>query len=175
MGTPVAHLLEHWHEFYLLLGTAAAALIALLFVAASIGAGILTPKRTAATRTYMSPVVVHYASVLFASLMALVPTQTHGSLGVLIGLNAIGGFIFCAVITARLLTDGIADLADRLGYGLMPLLCYVLAFAAACLLWRGSLWSPEVLAAALVLLLIVNIRNAWDLTLTLARQHSDES
>jgi hypothetical protein len=30
-------LLEHWHDFYLLLGTAAAALVAPPFVAASVG------------------------------------------------------------------------------------------------------------------------------------------
>jgi len=40
MQTPAAQLLEHWKEFYLLIGTAAAALVALLFVAASIGVGI---------------------------------------------------------------------------------------------------------------------------------------
>jgi hypothetical protein len=33
-------MLDGWHEFYTLLGTAAAALVALLFVAASIGAGL---------------------------------------------------------------------------------------------------------------------------------------
>ncbi|MEA2927866.1 MAG: hypothetical protein QOG38_294 [Hyphomicrobiales bacterium] len=36
-----APLMEHWHEFYLLIGAAAAALVALLFVAASIGASAL--------------------------------------------------------------------------------------------------------------------------------------
>ena len=35
-------MLAPWHEFYELLGTAAAALVALLFVAASIGASVLT-------------------------------------------------------------------------------------------------------------------------------------
>jgi hypothetical protein len=172
MDAPAARLLEHWHEFYLLMGTAAAALIALLFVAASIGAGILSPERTTATKTYMSPVVVHYTSVLFVSLCALVPSQTLRSLALLVGLDAVGGFVFCAVILARLFTDGIADLADRFGYGLTPLLCYVATLVAACLLWMGSPWSAEVLAAALVLLLIVNIRNAWDLALAMARQHS---
>jgi len=34
--------LEHWREFYLLVGTAAAALVALRFAAASIGAGYLS-------------------------------------------------------------------------------------------------------------------------------------
>ena len=36
--------LAHWHEFYALLGTAAAALVALLFVAVSIGTSVLTPE-----------------------------------------------------------------------------------------------------------------------------------
>jgi hypothetical protein len=33
---PLADALAHWHEFYLLLGTAAGTLVALLFVAASV-------------------------------------------------------------------------------------------------------------------------------------------
>lgn len=59
MTEPTAELLQHWHEFYLLVGTAAAALVALLFVAASIGAGILTKHPGRPTRTYMSPIAFH--------------------------------------------------------------------------------------------------------------------
>ena len=55
--------LEHWREFYLLVGTAAAALVALLFVAASIGAGYLTAERASNTRTYMSPVTACLVAV----------------------------------------------------------------------------------------------------------------
>ena len=73
-----ASMLEHWHEFYLLLGTAAGTLVALLFVAASIGEGYLNTRRAGATRTFMSPVVMHYASVLFLSLVALAPEEEHG-------------------------------------------------------------------------------------------------
>jgi hypothetical protein len=35
-----------WHDFHMLLGTGSAALVALLFVAVSIGASFLTPKRS---------------------------------------------------------------------------------------------------------------------------------
>ena len=48
MSAPIAPLLEHWHEFYTLVGTAAAALLALLFVAASLGVGILSKDYRAA-------------------------------------------------------------------------------------------------------------------------------
>jgi hypothetical protein len=54
-------MLADWHEFYALLGTAAAALVALLFVAVSIGTSVLTPEPESRrnTSTYMSPVVFH--------------------------------------------------------------------------------------------------------------------
>ena len=51
-----------WHDFYMLLGTASAALVALLFVAVSIGANFLMPGRSVATRTFMSPVVFHFST-----------------------------------------------------------------------------------------------------------------
>ena len=45
--------LHAWHEFYLLVGTAAATVLALLFVAVSLGAGHLTSQNQAPTRTFM--------------------------------------------------------------------------------------------------------------------------
>src|SRR3954464_2092860 len=122
---PAANLLQHWHEFYLLVGTGAAALVALLFVAASIGVGLLTRHPGGPTRTYMSPVAFHFTSVLFVSAVALVPTQTRLSLGALVGLNATAGMIYAAFVLRRLFTDNIADLADRICYGLVPLFAYL--------------------------------------------------
>jgi len=52
---------------------AAAALLALLFVAASIGAGYMSADRGSPTRTFTTPVVFHYTFVLLLSLVALVP------------------------------------------------------------------------------------------------------
>ena len=41
---------HEWHEFYLLLGTVAGALVALLFVAVSVAVGYVTDERSVATR-----------------------------------------------------------------------------------------------------------------------------
>ena len=168
-----APLLEHWHEFYLLVGTAAAALVALLFVAASIGAGMLTRHAGGPTRTYMSPIAFHFTSALFVSAAALVPTHTRLTLGVLVGLNAIAGTIYAAFVLRRLFTDNIADLPDRICYGIIPFFAYAAGLVAAYLIFRGSIHAPEFLAGTVVLLLIVNIRNAWDLMLTLARRRGE--
>ena len=68
-----AEALKEWHDFYMLVGTAGATLLALLFVAVSCGVGFLTAERQPAASTFMSPVVVHFTSVFFLSAVALVP------------------------------------------------------------------------------------------------------
>ena len=165
-------MLASWHEFYALLGTAAAALVALLFVAVSIGTSILTPEPESRgnTRTFMSPVVFHFANILFLSLIALIPTQTWESFGAVIGLASIGSLIYSLVIAARVHRSPISDFADRLGYGAVPVVCYASALAAAPPLLEERPAGLNILAGAALLLLVTNIRNAWDLMLSLARR-----
>jgi hypothetical protein len=164
-------LLDHWHEFYLLLGTAAAALIALLFVAVSIGVGIVSGGRSSNTRVYMSPVVVHFTAVLVASAVALVPSHTRVSLGVIIAAGSLGAGIYSVMIVNRVFKNPSIDFADRLSYGVTPLIAYAGGVVAAFLFFVGSSRAAFVLAAAVVLLLVINIRNAWDLMLFFAEQH----
>jgi hypothetical protein len=172
--------LAPWHEFYGLLGTAAASLVALLFVAVSIGASILSPEHTGATRTYMSPVVFHYTAVLFISLIALIPTQTPDSLALSVGALAAVGLVTSIVISYRVAHVAKHYLEDDFAYGILPAVAYAAALVAAMLFIYQSAAAPNVLAGALLLLLVVNIRNAWDLMLAFARrvaalQNKDES
>jgi hypothetical protein len=165
-------MLDSWHEFYALLGTASATLIALLFVAVSISTSVLTPEPESRrnTATFMSPVVFHYANVLFLSLVALIPTQTWESFGLVIGVAAIGSVIYSIVIAVRLHHNPIADLADRLCYGAVPALCYATGLIVAPLLFEEKPAGLNLLAGAALLLLVINIRNAWDLMISLARR-----
>jgi hypothetical protein len=165
-------MLADWREFYGLLGTAAAALVALLFVAVSIGTSVLTPDSESRrnTATYMSPVVFHYANVLFLSLIALVPTQTWQSFGVVIGVASIGSVIYSIVIAVRVHRNRISDLPDRLCYGIIPMLCYATGLVVAPLLFEKKTAGLNLLAGAALLLLVINIRNAWDLMISLARR-----
>jgi len=165
--------LEHWREFYLLIGTAAAAMVALLFVAASIGAGYLSADRASKTRVYMSPVVVHFTAVLVASILALVPSHTRVSLALLVGAGALGTGIYSAVVLFKVVKDKSVDWEDRSAYGIVPVICYTAGLIVAGLFFVGSHRAPEVLAGTVTLLLIDNVRNAWDLMLFLAGKHGD--
>ena len=166
---------DHWHEFYGLLGTAASTLVALLFVAVSVGVGLLTTERSGPTRLYVSPIILHYASVLFVSLIILIPGLGDRMLGATIGLCGVVGLVGSVMITVRLFRDSKSEFVDRFAYGAWPFVAYAGVTAAAVLITMSSQHAPIILAASLLLLLLVNIRNAWDLTITFARRHGDNS
>jgi hypothetical protein len=165
-------MLAQWHEFYALLGTAAATLIALLFVAVSIATSVLTPDPESRrnTSTYMSPVVFHYANLLFLSLIALIPTESWESFALGIGVPGAGSAIYSVVIALRVHRSSMSDLADRLCYGAIPALCYAMGPVAALFLLEEKPAGLNLLAGAALLLLVINIRNAWDLMISLARR-----
>jgi hypothetical protein len=167
-------MLDGWHEFYGLLGTAAAALVALLFVAASIGAGYLSIARSSPTHTYTTPIVFHYTYVLFLSLVALIPINTDRSLAAIIGVSAAIALIYSCFIFVRVMRGDAVDLDDRLSYGASPLVAYTAALAAAIFMFEHSRIGPPLLAGVLVLLLLINIRNAWDLTVFFTQRRSTE-
>jgi hypothetical protein len=168
-------MLDGWHEFYILLGTAAAALVALLFVAASIAVGRLSAERNSPTRTFTTPVVFHYTYVLFLSLVALVPVNTDTSLATIIGLSAAAALAYSCFIFVGVMRSHTADLDDRLGYGASPPAAYAAALASSVFIFARSAIGPPLLGAALILLLLVNIRNAWDLTVFFAQRRPEEN
>ncbi|HTQ83339.1 MAG TPA: hypothetical protein VMI47_08730 [Pseudolabrys sp.] len=169
-----AHALHEWSDFYLLVGTAGATLVALLFVAVSLGVGFLTQARAAATRVFYSPIIVHFTAVFFISAVALVPAHSPTFFAMLIGASALCGIAVSAFTTIQLLRNHWTDyLQDHIGYGLLPLAGYVALIAAAVMIFTQHAEALDVLAGALLLLLIINIRNAWDLTLSMVRRHGD--
>jgi small-conductance mechanosensitive channel len=172
MFEPFAPHLEHWREFYLLVGTAAAALVALLFVAASIGAGYLSAARASATRVFTSPVVFHFTAVLMACSLGLIPSHTRASFALLIGAGSLMSGIYSIRVSLRVLESTTIDRADKLFYGTAPVLAYAAGLVAAGLIFLDSRWGIEVLAGALFVLLLDNIRNAWDLMLFFSEKHS---
>lgn len=165
-----AHLHE-WHEFYLMLGAAAAALLALLFVAVSVGEGFVTDKNIVNTRIYFSPIVIHFAVVLLMSAVGLAPPHSATFTATLIALTGIVGFAVAAFISARIfLNHGpMVTVFDHFAYGVIPAAAYLGLVLSAVLIWRDWEWSLEFFAGAQLLLLTISIRNAWDLILTTVR------
>ncbi|HEY2424921.1 MAG TPA: hypothetical protein VGI09_03365 [Pseudolabrys sp.] len=167
--------LHEWHEFYILLGTAGATLLALLFVAVSLGTGFLSSKDQQGTRTFMSPVVIHFTSVFFLSAVCLVPSHGPVFFAVLIAGTAVVGVVVSIVISVWVVrTEMTQYLPDYFAYGLLPVGAYLALLVASIMIYLGRDYALEVLAGGLLLLAIVNVRNAWDLTLSMVRRHAGQ-
>jgi hypothetical protein len=65
--------LVRWHEFHILLGTASATMVGLLFVAVTVGSGVVTAERCAPLRVFVSASVVHFSGILAVCLIVLAP------------------------------------------------------------------------------------------------------
>jgi hypothetical protein len=168
-----ADALKGWHDFYLLVGTAGATLLGLLFIAVSLGRGFLTKERQRGTRTFMSPVVIHFTSVFFLCAVGLFPSHQAKFFAALIAATALIGASISTYITVQVVrTDMTNYIEDYLAYGILPGLGYLALLVAAVSIHLEKDFALDALAGALLLLAIVNIRNAWDLTLTMVRQHS---
>ena len=167
--------LHEWHEFYILLGTAGATLLALLFVAVSLGTGFLNSKDQQGTRTFMSPVVIHFTSVFFLSAVCLVPSHGPVFFAVLIAGTAVVGVAVSIVISVWVVrTEMTQYLPDYFAYGLLPVGAYLALLVASIMIYLGRDYALEVLAGGLLVLAIVNVRNAWDLTLSMVRRHAGQ-
>src|ERR1700732_5089715 len=98
MQGSVAELFHTWHDFYLLVGTAAATLVGLMFVAASIGASVFSEEHKAALRAFISPTVVHFTSALVLCVLAMIPSHTWMTLSALLAVMSVTGLIYSGKI-----------------------------------------------------------------------------
>jgi hypothetical protein len=168
MGSPSPHeLLGPWHDFFSLAGGAAATLVGLMFVAASVGAGVFTAERQTALRSFLSPTVVAFSIVLGSCLIGVLPAATCVIPGALLLALGAFGVLYALLIWRRMIGDGAfqqIDLEDRLWYVTLPTVAYAILTAAGAAFFLAPDISVPVLAAGMCALLLTGIRNAWDMT-----------
>ena len=153
--------LEPWHDFYVMLGGSAAALVGATFVVATLAGNM--EKRTIGIKGFITPATVHLGSVLMVAALLMVPTLTAFILAVLLGIGGLAGLVYGVVIYFRVTTLKV-DVIDRCWYGIFPVLLYGLLGASAVLIFVKDIqYGLELIAAALVALLVTGMRNAWDM------------
>lgn len=155
---------QDWQSFYILVGSAAATLVGLTFVAMSVGSRLITAKDLPALRVSASPTVVQFLYVLATSAVVLFPTLSPIWLGVLL---VVVGLISCglAVAGVPLMRRSHLDMRDWVWYFFVPGLSYILFIGSGIGLLLRVGQAASGLAVATVLLLVAGIRNAWDLVI----------
>ncbi|HEX3954207.1 MAG TPA: hypothetical protein VHW90_11575 [Stellaceae bacterium] len=157
-----------WHDFYILAGTAAGALIGAMFVVASIGSSHLTREHGPQISTYLTPTVIHLSTVVFASALALIPTLEWQPLALVCGGAGLAGMIYSSVIGWRIARRREVDWADQAWYALLPILAYGIILASAMTVLLHSTPSLDAFAGGLALLVVASLRNAWDMIIYFA-------
>ena len=156
-----------WESFYLLVGGAAGSLIGLLFVVATLTQGRDRDSALRGASIYMAPVVLHLAQVLVISALATAP-----ALGATAAASVVGGLgLVGAVVSGRVVrhlalgeTFASAHWTDLWCYGLCPLATdLALAASALATAFAGPQLAARAIAISLVAILLLAIRNAWDL------------
>jgi hypothetical protein len=171
--------LSSWQNFYMIMGTAAATLTGLMFVVTTLIAGIDAHLATlnAAVSAFNTPTVVHFGSALLLAGVLSAPWQTFSSLSLLLGLLGLGMAFYSIVVLQRMwrVPHYQSKLEDWLWYMALPLLAHILLIVAAFVLSKNPSSSLYIVASAMMLLLIVGIRNAWDMVTFLAveRAHAE--
>jgi hypothetical protein len=164
---PLNDALGRWHEFYSLLGEASATMVALLFVAASVGSGVFSSSRRTALRLFLSASVVNFGSVLASCVVVLAPVGNWRLLGALIvacGLFGLGHACQAWLDTVR---DGLfarIELDDRVWYLIMPIVGYLFEIGSGVAFALRLNQACVALALSVGMLLAVGIHNAWDIT-----------
>jgi len=165
-----------WEAFYALIGSAAGALIGIMFLVATLTAGRDPAQVLRGSRVYITPIVFHFAVVLVVSIVAEIPNLSIVAADVVLALTAAAGFLYAAVTTVRIYSPGWRegpDFWDRCFYGFFPLLAYLTLVGTVGLTWTAADTSVYVVGATMIVLLLIGITNAWDMATTLTQRRSE--
>jgi hypothetical protein len=156
--------LAQWEGFYGIVGSAAGALVGLQFVVLTLIAQ-RPPMRVAdAGAAFVSPTIVHFATVLLLSAILRAPWDTIGFAAALWLLIGVGGVVYSLIVARRMRRQTVyrPELEDWLFHFVLPLAAYtILALSpfAIALHTREALFA---VGTAALLLLFAGIHNAWD-------------
>ena len=154
------HALAEWRDFYVMIGTASGAIIGAAFIVVTLVSNL--EKRALGVRGFITPIAVHLGSVLVGSAILTVPTLTPISLAILLGAGGVGGALY-SIIAATRIWHMRLDIDDRFFYVVLPIAAYAAMATAAIMACTSNEPTFETLAVALVALLIIGMRNAWDM------------
>ncbi len=152
-----------WANFYVIVGSSAAALTGLQFVVIVLGAqiGMLNP---AALRAFGSPTIVHLSAALLISAILCAPWQAPLSAAICLAVFGVAGlvYLFLVLLHARRQTGYQLVAEDWWWHFILPAASYAMLAGSAAGVWREARPALFMVGAGALLLLFIGIHNAWD-------------
>ena len=173
----ISEMLGAWNSFYVMVGSAAAALTGLMFVVITLVSGRNRGQASEdGLSTFSTPTVVHFSTALLIAAVMSAPFPTLVPIAIISGLVGLGGACYAASIGIRTakLSSYEPDLEDWTWHTCLPFVAYALLVLGACTMHPFALLSLYAPATAVILLIFIGIHNAWDVVTFLALGKADE-
>lgn len=157
--------LSGWENFYVIVGSAAGALIGLQFVVITLIANIATGKDAArAGSAFATPTIVHFSVVLLLSAIISAPWHDIRPAADVLAVLSLSGLVYTAIVArrARQQTAYQPEFEDWLFHVLLPFTAYAVLAVGSLTAAAHSRAALFGIAAAAMLLLFIGIHNAWD-------------
>ncbi|HEV7668711.1 MAG TPA: hypothetical protein VGS22_09320 [Thermoanaerobaculia bacterium] len=157
-------ILSEWESFYVIVGSSGAALVGLQFVVIT----LIADRRALASRetlnAFGTPTVVHFVGALVLSAVMSAPWPTLGAVSTTVAVCGLAGLLYALIVTRRASRqEGYTpDREDWWWYVLTPCGIYATLLIAAIFLPGHPHTALFVIAAVVLSLLLIGIRNAWD-------------
>lgn len=154
----------HWENFYVIVGSAAGALIGLQFVVMTLIAERPSRGAAEAGSAFGTPTIVHFSAVLLLSAILCAPWQNIGSVTAVLVTGGLSGIVYVLLVGRRMRTQGAyrPEFEDWLFHLAIPLAAYATLAASACAVPAHTHEALFGVATATLLLLFAGIHNAWD-------------
>ena len=156
--------LAEWDSYYVIVGSAAGALIGLQFVVITLVSQRPRPRAAEASRAFSTPTIVHFCAVLALAALLRVPWPSMTDAAGVWGLAGTGGVVYELIVARRMHVQSAyrPDREDWAFHAVLPLVAYAilaLSALAASSHIREALFG---VGAATLALLFIGIHNAWD-------------
>ena len=159
------NLLGGWENFYVIMGSAAGALIGLQFVVMTLIADrVAGAGHAEAGGAFATPTVVHFGAVLLLSGIVSAPWPGVSSAATVWGLMGAVGMVYEIIVVRRMRLQKMykPELEDWLFHGWLPFVAYTILAGSSYAIRSSAPIAMFGVGAAALLLLFIGIHNAWD-------------
>jgi hypothetical protein len=163
--------LAGWDNFYVIVGSSAGGLTGLTFVVIALVRDTMRGAPASGLGAFVTPTIVHFCGVLALAAFLSVPHQHLVTLSGGLAVAGIAGLLYGRSIATHMRGHRgkyIPVREDWIFNVILPTLAYGVLLMMAILLWYYPTEALCGVAAATLGLLLVGIRNAWDIAVFMA-------
>jgi hypothetical protein len=156
--------LIRWESFFVIVGSAGAALTGLQFVVIALVVDVRRRSTLREIDAFATPTIVHFCAVLLVSAILSAPWASLAKPAVPLALLGAAGAAYALVIAqrARRQTGYVPVMEDWLFHICLPFAAYAGITVAALMLRRHTTGALFAIASMTLALLFIGIHNAWD-------------